>query len=67
LWTDNMYCDKGVEKSLIEAFIKEAKGEGCREAWASEIRAVRKDLLKVLREEGFKKLDTYYILYKRIT
>jgi len=67
LWIDPMYHDKGVEKTLIEAFIKEAKDEGCREAWASEIRAVRKDLLKVLREEGFKKLDTYYDLYKKIT
>jgi len=67
IWINPIYKEANLERMLIGSFIEKTKDEGCREVWASEITSVRKDLLKALKEEGFKKLETRHTLYKRIT
>lgn len=65
-WIDLTYQETDLMKILIRSFIDRVKDEGCREVWGYEIRSVRKDLLKALKEEGFRKTDTYYILRKTL-
>ena len=65
-WIDQNYQETDLMKVLVRSFIERVKDEGCREVWGYEIRSVRKDLLKALKEEGFRKTDTYYILGKAL-
>jgi len=64
IWINPDYREMNLEKTLTRSFIERMKDEGCQEVWAKEINSVRKDLLKALKEEGFRKTDTYYILRK---
>lgn len=66
IWINPNYSETNLEKILIGSFIERVKKEDCREVWAYEISSTRKDFLKALRAEGFRKTDTYYILRKRI-
>lgn len=66
IWINPTYIETNLQKILIRAFVERVKSEGCKEAWAYEITAVRKDLLEALRNEGFKKLETRHTLCKRI-
>jgi len=66
IWINPANRETNLERTLIGAFTDRVKDEGCREVWAYEISSVRRDLLKALREEGFRKTDTYYVLRKGI-
>ena len=67
LWIDPMYHDKGVEKTSLKPSSRKQKMKDVEKPGRLKSERCGKNLLKVLREEGFKKLDIYYDLYKKIT
>lgn len=66
IWVEPTYHERGIQEALIEAFIKQMSEEKCRKVTASEIASSREDLLKALKNAGFRKVDAQYTLEKRI-
>ena len=66
IWVEPTYHERGIEETLIEAFIEQMSGEKSRKVTASEIASSREDLLKALKKAGFRRVDAHYKLEKRI-